>query len=254
MAIVQRRNPANRGQRRTARDTVTDLAFGAFNPLVTRPLTRIALLLVAGAWAAVVAGSLSPDALLTAFSSRSPLSLQPLWLQTLEIIIVGDFIGYWVHRAFHYGQLWRFHAVHHSSERLDWLSSPRVHPVNDVLGSLLRFVPLFMLGFRIEAFAITVPGLLLYGLLIHANVWWRFGPLRYVVTTPAFHRWHHAAPSAMPAPVRGHGVNFAGILPVWDLAFGTYHLPQRPPAQCGVGAPLPNGLWGLLRHPWRPRV
>ncbi|MEM6996730.1 MAG: sterol desaturase family protein [Myxococcota bacterium] len=251
MAVLARRWPAAPGQKRTLRDTITDVGFLVFNRVLARPVTKVVLLLVAGAWAALAAGSLSPSALLTAFSSRSALALQPLWLQTLEVVLLGDFIGYWVHRAFHHGELWRYHAVHHSPERLDWLSSPRLHPVNDLLGTLLRIVPLFVLGFDVEALAITVPGLALYGLLLHANVWWRFGALRYVVTTPAFHRWHHAAPETLPVSMRHHGANFAGVLPLWDLLFRTYHLPAQPPARCGVDEPMADGMWGLLRHPWR---
>ena len=33
-----------------------------------------------------------------------------------------DFSQYWVHRAFHrVPLLWRFHAIHHSAEMMDWL-------------------------------------------------------------------------------------------------------------------------------------
>lgn len=251
MAVIQRRAPAIPGQRRTFRDTVTDLSFTALNAILTKPVTRITVLLVAGIWAALVAGSLEPAELVTAFSSRSPIGALPLWVQTVVGFLVADFIGYWVHRSFHNGRLWHFHAIHHAPERLDWLSSPRVHPLNHLIGTLLRVMPLFLLGFRLEALVLQIPALELYGLLIHANVWWRLGPLRYVITTPGFHRWHHAAPETMPERMRAHGVNFAGILPLWDLLFGTYHLPDHPPSRCGVGEPVPAGFFGQLRWPWK---
>ena len=53
-----------------------------------------------------------------------------------------------------------------------------------------------------------------YAIFVHANVPWSFGPLRYVIATPAFHRWHHAAEE------QGLNHNFAGLFPLFDLLFG----------------------------------
>ena len=36
------------------------------------------------------------------------------------------------------------------------------------------------------------PFLTFYAIFVHASVNWDFGPLRYVVATPVFHRWHHS--------------------------------------------------------------
>jgi len=47
------------------------------------------------------------------------------------------------------------------------------------------------------------------------------GPLWAVVNSPTYHRLHH---SALPLH---HDRNFAAILPVWDVLFGTYHHPAR---------------------------
>jgi sterol desaturase/sphingolipid hydroxylase (fatty acid hydroxylase superfamily) len=54
-----------------------------------------------------------------------PLSRLPLWAQAVGILIVGDFMGYWMPRALHGRRLWRFHAIHHSSVDVDWLSARR---------------------------------------------------------------------------------------------------------------------------------
>ena len=59
-------------------------------------------------------------------------------VQFVGIMFLTDVVQYWVHRAFHrVPWLWRFHAVHHSSERLDWLASVRGHPVNDIVANAL---------------------------------------------------------------------------------------------------------------------
>ena len=81
--------------------------------------------------------------------------------------------------------------------------------------------------------------------LIHANVRWRFGPLRWVLATPQYHHWHHAV-----EPV---DVNFAVHLPVIDAIFGTMYLPgERWPAAYGLASRLmPSGYWAQVAYPFR---
>src|SRR4051794_40381643 len=46
----------------------------------------------------------------------------PRVLIAIASVLLGDVTVYWFHRACHASSLlWRFHAVHHSSEELDWL-------------------------------------------------------------------------------------------------------------------------------------
>ncbi len=64
-------------------------------------------------------------------SFRHMVAAQPWWLQAVEVILLSDFSIYWGHRLQHrVGFLWRFHAVHHSAERLDWLVAHREHPLH----------------------------------------------------------------------------------------------------------------------------
>jgi sterol desaturase/sphingolipid hydroxylase (fatty acid hydroxylase superfamily) len=72
---------------------------------------------------------------------------QPLGLQIFEVLLLGDLVGYWVHRLFHGRRRWRFHAVHHGSKDLDWLSAVRLHPVNDVVARVAQVIPVIVLGF-----------------------------------------------------------------------------------------------------------
>ena len=89
----------------------------------------------------------------------------------------------------------------------------------------------------------------LYAIALHANLKWTYGPLRYVVASPAFHRWHHTCAE------EGRDKNFAGFLPVWDLLFGTFFMPKgRQPAMFGVAEPVPGGLLGQLVYPFRRRA
>ena len=58
----------------------------------------------------------------------------------------SDFLLYWFHRLYHGATLWKYHAVHHSSEELDWISAARFHPVNILLGTVLVDVALLLAG------------------------------------------------------------------------------------------------------------
>ena len=111
------------------------------------------------------------------------------------------------HRLFHRRWLWRFHAIHHSSRTVDWLSTARLHPVNDALSRLAQVLPLYRLGFSGVALAAFVPCFTLYALLLHANVGWSFGPLRYLLASPTLHRWHHTTEA------EGIDKNSAGLFP-----------------------------------------
>ena len=52
-----------------------------------------------------------------------------------------------------------------------------------------------------------------WGFYIHSNIRVRLGPLEWLLSTPAFHHWHHTL-----AEPRDR--NFASMLPCWDWIFG----------------------------------
>src|SRR5205814_348924 len=85
-------------------------------------------------------------------------------------------------------------------------------------------------------------------LLVHANLNWTFGPLRYVVASPVFHRWHHTTER------EAQDKNFAGIFPFWDILFGTWYFPKgKLPVEFGVSDPVPEGFLGTLAYPFKKR-
>jgi sterol desaturase/sphingolipid hydroxylase (fatty acid hydroxylase superfamily) len=106
---------------------------------------------------------------------------------------------------------------------------------------------MILLGFPPTILAGYVPFLSFYAVLLHANVRWDFGPLRYLVASPAFHHWHHTTEA------EGLDTNFAGLFPFVDLLFGTFHLPRdRQPSAYGLlDDDLPRGLLGQLAYPFR---
>lgn len=233
-----------RGWRR--RGFATDTAYWFVTSLATKPLAHLAVLVALVPVLLLLGHSLDRQAVLAGYG---PLLRLPRWAQAVSIVFVGDLIGYGTHRIFHRERLWPFHAVHHSSEDLDWLSSVRLHPVNDIVSRICQAVPFVLLGFSPLVVASYLPFLTFYAIFEHANVSWDFGPLRYVLASPEFHRWHHTKAE------EGLDKNFAGLFPIFDLLFGTFYMPRgKHPTEFGVdGVALPVGLWGQLTYPFRKR-
>jgi sterol desaturase/sphingolipid hydroxylase (fatty acid hydroxylase superfamily) len=221
----------------------TDLAYWIFTPLVTRAATRLSVIVVLIPVAFAIYGRVDKDLILNGFG---PASRLPVWFQAAAILVLGDFTGYWMHRWFHGRRMWRFHAIHHSSTDLDWLSSVRLHPVNDAVMRIATTIPVLALGFAPVSAAGVVPVLIFMSIVVHANVDWDWGPLRAVLASPRFHRWHHTGES------EARDKNFAGILPLWDILFGTYYMPlDHAPVTFGTDTPVPGSLLGQLMFPFR---
>lgn len=154
-------------------------------------------------------------------SIQAGLSALPVLAQVLLIVVVTDFAQYWVHRAFHgVPFLWRFHRVHHSAEKMDWLAGSRLHIVDVLLTRSLSLVPMVLLGFSGEAINIYLPILALQSVFIHCNLEFELRWLQKIVATPKFHHWHHTSDEGCLDK------NFSVSLPVLDLLFGTYHSPD----------------------------
>jgi lathosterol oxidase len=145
--------------------------------------------------------------------------------------------------------LWRFHAVHHSCEKMDWLAASRLHLVDIVVIRAVTFIPLYVLGFAngpIFAYLVFVS---FHAIFIHANVNFRFGWLDWVIATPRFHHWHHSAQE------EAIDKNFAVHLPMLDKLFGSLHLPRGEwPASYGIaGNPVPESFFVHAVYPFAPK-
>jgi sterol desaturase/sphingolipid hydroxylase (fatty acid hydroxylase superfamily) len=173
----------------------------------------------------------------------------PLVVQVALLIAAADLVQYWVHRTFHeVPALWKFHAVHHSSEHMDWLAGSRSHFIEILIDRSLVMVPLYLLGADRAALDAYVLFAAVQAVFVHANVRLPFGPLKYVLTTPQFHHWHHS--SDRPAI----DTNYAVHLPVFDYLFGTFHMPEQHwPVAYGTTKPLPRSFLGQLAYPLRLR-
>lgn len=140
--------------------------------------------------------------------------------------------------------LWPIHAVHHSDPDVTALTTCRVHVFEPIVMSTSYIVLLSWLGFPDQVIGFGTVFLALHNAYAHVNVDRDHGPLRYVIASPRFHRWHHAdCPEAC-------GKNLANVFPVFDLVFGTYHVPGTCKAEMGAGDIPRNDVAKLILYPF----
>ena len=226
------------------RGLVTDICYWLVIPLAARFL-RIGALVIG---AAAVFGVTDAQGLITFYADgHGPLARLPLAAQAAIFLFGADLMNYWIHRGFHGATLWKYHAVHHSSSDLDWLSAARFHPVNTFLGSVAAEVVLLLAGISPNVLVVLGPFTVVHSAFVHANLNWTLGPLRYVLAGPVFHRWHHSA-----AEVGGEK-NYAATFPILDVIFGTFYMPPaRLPADYGIAdKSFPSSFGEQMLYPFR---
>jgi len=190
-----------------------------------------------GLWLALISFFVAVDWLIVGISGGKGdwfpvLATLPFWLQVLLAVWGFDLAVYWRHRWEHrIAALWSFHAVHHTAEKVDVLTTTRLHPFELALAMLFN-AAIVQLGLSAAATGLGFAIYMYYNYYIHTNVRIRFdGFMKYVLVTPFMHQWHHAKDEA--AMGRNLGVVFA-----WnDWLFGTAHHPQHWPAEFGLSAP-----------------
>ena len=244
--LVEWRWPSLRGQKRIRCGFFTDVAWWLFTPTAGKLFSGVFVVMVSLSLARILGLPITVDHLKGLAERDTAIGRQPVAVQLVEFLLLADLLAYWQHRAFHsFERLWRIHAVHHSSTELDWLSAVRVHPLNEALSNTAIAAPLILLGFSPVTLAAYLPFLTFYAITLHANVDWDMGPLRYVISSPAFHRWHHSAEE------EALNKNFAGLFPVLDWLFGTLYLPRDKRASVfgTVDRSVPGGFLRQLAYP-----
>jgi len=138
-------------------------------------------------------------------------------------IAVADFMYYWLHRLQHFSKwLWVQHEVHHSDEHMNVTTGVRFHWTEAVLQPAFIMLPIIVLfnppsGTAVSIFLFSKA--MVY--FVHLNARIRFGWFNRILSSPQSHRIHH---SKLPEHI---DKNFATILPLWDVLFGTYYHPAN---------------------------
>jgi sterol desaturase/sphingolipid hydroxylase (fatty acid hydroxylase superfamily) len=220
---------------RNPRAAVTDFIYWFIVP-VFGGLARVWFIILG---VVLLYGARDPDLL--------PVRSWPLWLQCIAVLLIQDVVLYWMHRLFHSRLGWKFHAVHHAPKIVDWMTEVRFHPVNHLLAFGLADLAIVLLGFSPETLKQMVIFNAAYSAMVHANLNWTFGPLKYVFASPVFHRWHHTTET------EALDKNFASTFPFLDLMFGTFHMPpgQLPQRFGTTDSAVPEGFWGQFLFPFR---
>jgi sterol desaturase/sphingolipid hydroxylase (fatty acid hydroxylase superfamily) len=146
----------------------------------------------------------------------------PIAVQVILMVLLADFLRYWLHVASHnLMPLWQLHAVHHSPQKLYWLNVGRFHPIEKAIQFLFDAMPFIILGVSEEVLALYFVFYAANGYFQHSNVHLKMGILNYIISSAELHRWHHSIRKFESN--RNYGNNII----IWDLLFGTYFLPRK---------------------------
>ena len=155
------------------------------------------------------------------------------WVSFVLYLLLFDLVDYLYHRTQHnVGWWWQLHAVHHSQRQMTLWTDNRNHLLDDLLRDSVFVLLALMVGVAPGQFVAIVAITQLVESLSHANVRMDFGPLKWLLVSPHYHRLHHAVglghESAGQGSLGGH--NFAVLFPVWDMLFGTarFDAPVQP--------------------------
>ena len=173
----------------------------------------------------------------------------PIWAQVILAVYVAEFGLYWAHRLAHETPfLWRFHAIHHSVNRLWFINTGRFHFMDSVIKIIPSLGLLIALGAPLEVTQWLSAVTAFVGLMTHCNVDMKCGYLNYIFSTPELHRWHHSR------DLREGNRNYGENIILWDQIFGTYINPQdrRPPVDIGMGDFMPDKFWQQFLWPLIP--
>ena len=167
-----------------------------------------------------------------------------VWISGL---LLYDLLYYWLHRAGHeVNVLWAAHVVHHQSESYNLTTALRQTGSGFLLGWLF-YLPMALLGYPTEVFAVVALIDLLYQFWVHTEMVGRLGWFDRVFCSPSNHRAHHAVSD------RYLDRNYGGILIIWDRLFGSFveENDEDPPIY-GTRAPLQswNPLWANIEVYW----
>ncbi|HEY2345148.1 MAG TPA: sterol desaturase family protein [Xanthomonadaceae bacterium] len=167
-----------------------------------------------------------------------------VWISAL---VLYDFCYYWLHRMGHeVNLLWAAHVVHHQSERYNLSTALRQTSSGALLGWVF-YLPMALLGYPVEVFAVVAVIDLLYQYWIHTELVGKLGWFDRVFASPSNHRAHHAVND------RYLDRNYGGIFILWDRMFGSFvdeDAVDKP--VYGTRAPLRswNPLWANAEVYW----
>jgi len=174
------------------------------------------------------------------------LSGEPLLYWTL-LVVIEDFLFYWLHRVDHYCRFfWAVHVTHHNSEEFN-LSVGFRSSVFQPLYRFIYFIPLCFFGFSGIDIMFAYSATQIVGILVHTQTIHKLGILEYIFVTPSHHRVHHGS------NVRYLDKNMGMFLIIWDKLFGTFQAEEESePVKYGLTKNInSNHPLTLVFHEWK---
>jgi sterol desaturase/sphingolipid hydroxylase (fatty acid hydroxylase superfamily) len=152
------------------------------------------------------------------------------------LVLLEDFLYYWLHRFDHEIRLfWAVHVTHHSSDLFNFTVGFR-SSVFQPLYRFIYFIPLALMGFTPLDIIFVYSATQIWGIFVHTEFINKMGWLEHLLVTPSHHRVHHASnPKYLDK-------NMGMFLIIWDKLFGTFQaeLPEEEyqPIKYGLTSPL----------------
>ena len=240
--IAEQLRPVGTAPRR--RDYVLNILISLSTAFLSLPLG-----IAAGLWSSRLRHMPPWKPISFSFHNISSVPVIGHGLELLAMIFVPLFIHdcwfYWSHRIEHKVHfLWEFHKIHHSDEQINTTTWARDHFLQE---SWRAFFSVFTLGMFVDlrlseaGKAALYSTMFLVGLSMfyHSAIRVQLPWLDRLLVTPQVHRLHHAIKP------EHHNRNFADVLPIFDIVFGTYQKPGReefPPTGLGPDSPAPPSL------------
>ncbi len=173
----------------------------------------------------------------------------PYFIQIIIALFLLDSIQYIRHRVMHSKWLWTLHAMHHSAIELRSSVHWRFHPVEYLLVLIFNVFCLHLIGFNGGAIQWAITLITINNMWLHANINIDYGPLRSIITSPNYHKWHHATSES------ASNKNFADIFVILDKIGGTYYFPKnKNPDEFGLSnesksSSLHHNYFSILMYP-----
>jgi len=182
--------------------------------------------------------------------NKAVTAIENPWIYWISLVVLIDFMMYWLHRLEHECRLfWAVHVTHHSAEHLNFSVEFRTS-VFQPLYKFVFFIPLAFLGFKAVDIFLAYSFMQIWGLMVHTTLINKMGWLEYVMVTPSHHRVHHAS------NVKYLDRNMGMCLIIWDKLFGTFQKEltagEYEPIRYGLTKPLEkNDPINLIFHEWK---
>ncbi|HEX5027048.1 MAG TPA: sterol desaturase family protein [Agriterribacter sp.] len=181
---------------------------------------------------------------------RQILSVSNVMVYWILLLLMEDFLYYWLHRFDHEVRLfWAVHVTHHSSEYMNFTVGFR-SSVFQPLYRFFYFIPLAFLGFKPLDILFMYSATQIWGIFVHTELVKKMGWLEKILVTPSHHRVHHASnPTYLDR-------NMGMFLIIWDKVFGTFQ-PELPedtyqPLKYGLTQPLKKkSPVNIVFHEWK---